>query len=221
MAGAPHANASPASRAGRHRDILDLTAWNPTGFAPKCTGSSSPRSPSSSSFCWSLTFTGLAAGVPAREGCGRGWKRPHSGASMGTNTETDGSHTRFGATLIWLRKLSFRAMRTRLAWRHDCPIACRQKLEEADFGKGWHGRETSCYGYRGEVPQVLLPPRRVRSGRGRPEAPRRSFRCGLQCPGATREGIVEAAKEDYARLLEAHAWASSRLREEDARKSRA
>jgi hypothetical protein len=33
--------------------------------------------------------------------------------------------------------------------------------------------------------------------------------------GATREGIVEAAKEDYAKLVEAHASSFPALREED------
>jgi hypothetical protein len=38
--------------------------------------------------------------------------------------------------------------------------------------------------------------------------------------GATREGIVEAAKEDYAKVVEAQASGLQGLREADARKSR-
>jgi hypothetical protein len=45
-----------------------------------------------------------------------------------------------------------------------------------------------------------------------------SFAAAFSARGATREGIVEAAKEDYAKLVEAHASSSPALREEDARK---
>jgi hypothetical protein len=44
-----------------------------------------------------------------------------------------------------------------------------------------------------------------------------SFAAAFSARGATREGIVEAAKEDYAKLVEAYASSSPALREEDAR----
>src|SRR5215208_3925281 len=59
--------------------------------------------------------------------------------------------------------------------------------------RGRHGRA--------EASQVRLLPGRVGPRRGRPAPPGRRLRCGLQCQGATREGIVEAAKEDYRQLL--------------------
>jgi hypothetical protein len=47
-----------------------------------------------------------------------------------------------------------------------------------------------------------------------------SFAAAFSARGATKEGIVEAAKEDYAKLVEAQASYSLGLREDDARKSR-
>ena len=48
-----------------------------------------------------------------------------------------------------------------------------------------------------------------------------SFIAAFSARGATKEGIEEAAKEDYAKLLvEAQASGSLGLREDDARKSR-
>ena len=44
-----------------------------------------------------------------------------------------------------------------------------------------------------------------------------SFAAAFSARGATREGIVEAAKEDYAKLVEAHASSLPAHREEDAR----
>jgi hypothetical protein len=48
-----------------------------------------------------------------------------------------------------------------------------------------------------------------------------SFIAAFSARGATKEGIEQAAKEDYAKLLvEAQASGSLGLREDDARKSR-
>ena len=48
-----------------------------------------------------------------------------------------------------------------------------------------------------------------------------SFAAAFSARGATKEGIEQAAKEDYAKLLvEAQASGSLGLREDDARKSR-
>jgi hypothetical protein len=46
-----------------------------------------------------------------------------------------------------------------------------------------------------------------------------SFVAAFSAQGATREGIVEAAKEDYAKLVEAHASSFPALREEDRERS--
>jgi hypothetical protein len=45
-----------------------------------------------------------------------------------------------------------------------------------------------------------------------------SFTAAFSARGATREGIVEAAKEDYRKLIESHSG-SMDLREEDRRSS--
>ena len=47
-----------------------------------------------------------------------------------------------------------------------------------------------------------------------------SFAAAFSARGATKEGIVEAAKEDYAKVVEAQASGLQGLREADARKSR-
>jgi hypothetical protein len=47
-----------------------------------------------------------------------------------------------------------------------------------------------------------------------------SFVAAFSAQGVTKEGIVEAAKADYAKLVEAQASGSLGLREDDARKSR-
>ena len=47
-----------------------------------------------------------------------------------------------------------------------------------------------------------------------------SFIAAFSARGATKEGIEEAAKEDYAKLVEAQASGSLGLRKDDARKSR-
>ena len=53
-------------------------------------------------------------------------------------------------------------------------------------------------------------------GHSCPAPPRRRLCGSLQRSGATREGILEAAKDDYWRVLEANAE-SLNLREEGAR----
>jgi len=47
-----------------------------------------------------------------------------------------------------------------------------------------------------------------------------AFVAAFSARGATKEGIEEATKEDYAKLVEAQASGSLGLREADARKSR-
>jgi hypothetical protein len=47
-----------------------------------------------------------------------------------------------------------------------------------------------------------------------------SFAAAFSARGATKEGIVEAAKEDYAKVVEAQASGLPGLREDGARKSR-
>ena len=47
-----------------------------------------------------------------------------------------------------------------------------------------------------------------------------SFIAAFSARGATKEGIEQAAKEDYAKVVEAQASGLPGLREDDARKSR-